>query len=154
MENIRVNKQELLGIVKENRNKHKKEYFELIKAYRVKVGELLTEELEKVVSGEKFNLRFDALKPESHVKEYDLSIRMIEMSVDENIEIDQYTFNQLVNDEWDWKHVFSSSRMSNSTYIGYSSITGSTGTQGGSGTMGTAGYSGREVTFASDEIDE
>ena len=151
MENIRVNKQELLGIVKENRDIHKKEYFELIKAYRVKVGELLSKELERVVSGEKFNLRFDVLKPESHVKEYDLSIRMIEMSVDENIEIDQYTFNQLVNDEWDWKHVFSSSRMSNSMYVGTHSITGSTSNLGD---VGNIGLKDLEITFSKDEIDE
>jgi len=151
MENIKVNKQELLTIVKENRKKHKKEYSESIKAYRVKVGDLLTQELQKIVSGDKFNARFDVIKPESHEKEYDLSIKMLEMSVDENIDIDQHTFNQLVNDEWDWKFSFRSSVMSNAHYVGYESITGST--CGSSGSSGTNGHL-QDIKFSEDELDE
>jgi len=122
MEKIRVSKQELLTIVKENREKHKKEYLEAIKAYRVKAADLMTKELEKVVSGESFQVRFELIKPESHEKEYNLAIKMLEMSVDETVEIEQHEFNQLVNDEWDWKYSFRSSYLSNHAYVGTSDV--------------------------------
>lgn len=150
MENIRVSKQELLNILKENRKKHKKEYSEAIKAYRVKSGDLLAKELQKIVSGEKFEIRFSLQQPQSHIKEYDLAIKMLEMSIDTNIEISQYEFNQLVNDEWDWKSVFKSSYYSNSAYVGSTVISGASGTSGASGSSGSSGYS-YDVKFSEEE---
>ena len=155
MEKIKVNKQELLGIVKQNREKHKKEYLESIKAYRVKVADLFTKELEKVLSGEKFNVYFDLTKPESHEKDYDLAIRMLEMSVDENVEIERDEFNQLVNDEWSWKRNFKASYYSNSSYFGLTSISsGTSGCCGTNGLEGSSGISGTtyNVLFSEDEI--
>lgn len=148
MENIRVSKQELLTIVKQNREKHKAEYLESIKAYRVKAADLLNQELEKIVNGEKFQIRFDLVKPESHEKEYDLAIKMLEMSVDNVIEISEQEFNELINDEWNWKYSFKTSYLSNSTYIGVNTY----GTSGTSGPNGASGLTGRTVNFADDEI--
>lgn len=154
MENIRVSKQELLKVVRENREKHKTEYLEAIKAYRVKAADLLNQELQKIVSGDKFQVRFDLVKPESHEKEYDLAIKMLEMSVDETIEISQQEFNELVNDEWNWKYSFNTAYFSNRTYVGLHTISGSTGTSGPAGDMGISGTSGTslEINFAEDEI--
>lgn len=148
MENIRVSKQELLTIVKENREKHKKEYLEAIKAYRVKAADLLNQELEKIINGDKFQIRFDLVKPDSHEKEYDLAIKMLEMSVDDVIEISEQEFNELINDEWNWKYSFKTSYLSNSTYIGVNTY----GTSGTSGPNGASGLTGRTVNFADDEI--
>lgn len=155
MENIRINKQELLTIVKENRKKHKLEYSEAIKAYRVKAGDLLEQEVQKIINGEKFELRFNLQQPRSYIKEYDLAIQMLEMSIEDSVEISDYEFRQLVNDEWDWKESFRSSYLSNSSYVGVSVISGSTGSSGCSGTEGTNGTSGTgysyDVKFSDDE---
>ena len=145
MEKIRVSKQELLTIVTENREKHKKEYLEAIKAYRVKAADQLTLELQKIVAGEKFQITFDLVKPESHEKEYDLAIKMLNMSVDEVVEIEYNEFNELVNDEWNWKRHFRTSYMSNSMYVGQT-------TYGTSGTSGVPGITGSTINFAEDEI--
>lgn len=145
MERIRVNKQELLTIITENREKHKKEYLEAIRAYRVKAADLLTQELQKIVTGEKFQTHFDLVKPESHEKEYDLAIKMLNMSVDDVVEIEYDEFNELVNDEWNWKRQFRSSYMSNSLYVG-STVYGT------SGAMGVPGITGNTINFAEDEI--
>lgn len=146
MEKIRVNKQELLEIIKTNCEKHKKEYLESIKAYRVKAANLLTDELNKIVSGEKFKVNFELIKPESHEKEYNIAIKMLEMSVDDVVEIEHNEFDQLVNDEWNWKRSFTSSYMSNSYYIGQT-------TYGTSGLGGASGISGSTINFAEDELD-
>ncbi|MEN6293116.1 MAG: hypothetical protein ABFD07_14025 [Methanobacterium sp.] len=149
MENIRVSKQELLKVVTENREKHKTEYLEAIKAYRVKAADLLNQELQKIVSGDKFQVRFDLIKPESHEKEYDLAIKMLEMSVDETIEISQQEFNELVNDEWNWKYSFNNAYFSNHTYVGLHQISGSTGNLG---EVGNIGLKPLDITFSEDEI--
>ena len=156
MEKIKVSKQELLTIVKENRTKHKQEYLESIKAYRVKAADLLAQEIQKIVGGESFEIRFNLVKPESHEKEYDLTIKMLEMSVEEVVSITLYEFNQMVNDEWDWKYGFRSSYLSNRAYVGTHMISGTTGTSGAPGTTGSSGTSGYsyDITFADDEIGE
>lgn len=142
MEKIKTSKTELLRIVKENRTKHKEEYLDAIKAYRVKAADLLSKELEKIVNGEKFETYFGLVKPVSHEKEYDLTIKMLEMSIEDVVEITQYEFNQMVNDQWDWKSTFQSSYLSNHSYIGLHQI----GPQGSEGSQGVQG-----ITFAADE---
>jgi hypothetical protein len=148
MKTVRVNKSELLEILRENRKKHTVEYKESIKAYRVKAADLLKKELEKIVNGKKFEIRFDLTKPLSHEKDYDLIIKMVEMSVDTIIELEQNEFNQLVNDEWNWKSGFMSSIYSNS---GYSGSSGISGTCGFSGTSGTSETYYIPITFDEDE---
>jgi hypothetical protein len=141
METIKVKKDELLQIVKDNRKKHKTEYAESIRAYRVKAGDLFARELEKIISGEKFVTSISIQKPESHIKDYDLVIQMLKMSVDDVIEMGQYEFNQYVNDDWSWKQTFSSSVYSNSRYNDVSAFSGS-------GAMTGTTY---DVKFAEDE---
>jgi coenzyme F420-reducing hydrogenase alpha subunit len=148
MEKIKVNKQELLGIVKQNREKHNNEYLESIKAYRVNAADTLQKELDKIISGEKFQTWFDLKKPESHVKDYDIAIKMLEMSVDDTIVISEDEFNQLVQDNWTWKSIFKNSYYSNSSYIGVNDVSAFSGFTGSSGSEGTT----MKIKFADDEI--
>lgn len=139
MKTVRVNKNELLEILVENRKKHKIEYKESIKAYRVKAADLFTKELQKIVAGKKFSTYFDLTRPECHEKDYDLIIKMVEMSVDDVLELEQHEFNQLVNDEWNWKSSFKISVYSNAYYSGSSGISGTSGSCGSTGTSGSDG---------------
>ena len=50
--------------------------------------------------------------PHSYENSYDKSIRMLELSIDEVIEIDARTFNELVLDDWTWKQTFSTTNSS------------------------------------------
>ena len=152
METIKVKKDELLQIVKDNRKKHKSEYAESIRAYRVKAGDLFARELEKIISGEVFKTNITIQKPESHVKDYDLVIQMLKMSVDDVIELGQYEFNQYVNDDWQWKQMFSSSVYSNSRYNDVSAFHGISGSAGTSGDGGVITGTTYEVKFAEDEL--
>ena len=52
-------------------------------------------------------------KPVSYADSYTRAIRMLELSVDDVIELEQDVFNQLVLDEWNWKRNFI---LSNATY--------------------------------------
>jgi len=130
MKKVRVNKKDLLEILCENRKKHKEQYKVSIKAFRVKAADLLNKELQKIIAGKKFETYFDLQKPVSHEKDYDLVIKMVEMSVDDILELEQNEFNQLVNDEWTWKSSFRSEIYSNSGYSGSSGISGTSGSSG------------------------
>lgn len=154
MDTIKVHKEELLNIIESNREKHVEDFKKSIKAYRVKAADLFTKELEKMVNGEEFatNIRLD--KPESHIKDYDLIIGMLKMSVDDIVELEWNQFNQYVNDEWNWKPYFKTSVYSNSAYFGMTRISGTTmGMQGMGGTSGSSGSSDVEIKFSKDETD-
>ena len=144
-----MNKNDLLEILCENRKKHKEQYKESIKAFRVKAADLLNKELQKIIAGKKFDVYFDLQKPVSHEKDYDLVIKMVEMSVDDILELQQDEFNQLVNDEWTWKSSFRLSVNSNYSYNGYTGISGSSGCSGTGGTHGSEGFI--PITFPDDD---
>ncbi len=44
--------------------------------------------------------------PNSYEQSYTRAIRMLELSIEDIIELDDTTFNQLVLDEWGWKSNF------------------------------------------------
>ena len=47
--------------------------------------------------------------PVSYEDSYTRAIRMLELSIDDVVELDETTFNQLVLDEWTWKNQFTTS---------------------------------------------
>ena len=166
MDIIKVKKEDLLKVLKENRKKHKTDYFEAVKAYRVKAADLFAKELEKIVAGEEFTPYINNLqKPIEHIKDYDLVIKMVEMGIDDVIKLQQAEFNQLVMDEWNWRTSFHSTVYSNTTYFGQGGMSGTSGTSGMSGTTGSSGTCGTsgvslhvgdktfDVLYADDEID-
>lgn len=65
--------------------------------------------------------RIDKLKdvpdqPQTYENSYVRAIRMLELSAEDIIEVDELTFNQLVLDEWQWKHSFSASNTAYKSY--------------------------------------
>ena len=158
MDKVKVRKDDVLQIIKDNRKKHKKDYYEAVKAYRVKVADLMAKELQKVVSGEEFVTCFSVSKPVSYLRDYDLAICMLELCISDTIELQANEFNQLVNDEWNWRSSFRSAVYSNSSYFGMSNISGTSGTSGSSGVSGSSGSSGTSwsynVTFSEDELED
>jgi len=44
--------------------------------------------------------------PKHYEKEYNRAIRMLELEVEKEIELEEAIFNQLVMDEWQWKDSF------------------------------------------------
>ena len=116
MYDVKVNRTELLDIVRKNKEKHIKEFNEAVEDFKKAVVKIAEENLKLVQTGnldEIAKVKVNPSKPASYESSYTRAIRMLELSVDENIELDSHTFDQLVLDNWEWKQVFSSS---NSTY--------------------------------------
>lgn len=109
MDSVKIDRQNLLGIVKENAIKHLKEYDEAVEDYKKAVLKIATDNLKLAKSGDL--VKFTAMKaqpqpPQNYATSYSRAIRMLELSVEEVIDIEQDTFNQLVLDEWHWKNSF------------------------------------------------
>lgn len=109
MQSVTLNRQELLDVLKDNREEHMKDYQEAMIEYRKQAILELTEAL-KVAKGKNTNIvrGIKAPEPQSFVGSYDTAIRMLEMSVDEDITLTYQEFQQYVEDKWQWKSVFNS----------------------------------------------
>ena len=109
MNSVKMNRKELLKIVKDNQKKHVAQYEESVADYKVAVVKLAKANLKLANTGDlaeirKMKNRIDA--PQSYEDNYTRAIRMLELSVEDVIEIEEHIFNQLVLDEWGWKQQF------------------------------------------------
>lgn len=112
MNAIKMNRLALLEIVKANKEKHVAEFVEAIADYKVAVLQLAQANLKLVKTGDLVHIEKVKTQPRgpvSYEKDYGRAIRMLELSVEEIIEVEEDVFNQLVLDEWSWKHSFMAS---------------------------------------------
>ena len=110
MNAVNINRLELLDIVKKNRELHIAEFQEAIVGYKEKVVEVAKNNLRLAKTGDLAKIaagtRSLPTAPISYENEYTKAIRMLEMSVDEIISVEEDVFNQIVLDEWSWKRSF------------------------------------------------
>ncbi len=116
MNAIKMNRLELLAIVQANKITHVAEFIEAVADYKVLVLQIAqgNAKLAKTADLEQFKrMKGVPSAPVSYENDYARAIRMLELSVEDVIEVEEDVFNQLVLDEWHWKRAFT---MSNSTY--------------------------------------
>lgn len=109
MQAIKMTRTELLKIVIENKAKHISEYNEAVEDYKKLVLQISKDNLKyaKEETLESFKkIKSIPTPPVSYEDSYKRAIRMLELSVDEFIEVEEEVFNQLVLDEWSWKRNF------------------------------------------------
>jgi hypothetical protein len=116
MNSVKLNKNELLKIVRDNKEKHIKEFNEAVEDFKKAVVKIAEENLILANTGNLDSItkiKSVPHKPVSYETSYTKAIRMLELSVDNEIELEAHDFDQLVLDEWQWKQSFSTM---NSTY--------------------------------------
>lgn len=114
MRSVKVNRDELLSIIRANAVKHVKEYETALGVYKTDVVEKLAKMLKAAkVEAQKdkpaFDLFVNLVEPQSYQDSYSTAIKMLEMSTDEVIELTAAEFSQYVEDNWSWKHQFTAS---------------------------------------------
>lgn len=115
MHSVKLNKTELLQIVRDNLVKHLAAYEESVADYKTAVLKIATDNLKlaKTADPKKFkDMRMSPTSPTSYENSYNRAIRMLELSVDDVVELEDDVFNQLVLDEWQWKASFTASSAS------------------------------------------
>lgn len=112
---VTVQKAELLGVLRENRVKHHREWEEAHLAWHAAVVRELESMLAKARAGTLRATCHGQLEPADHSGEYDSAIRMLEMSVHDLAHLDPQLFNQYVLDDWNWTANF---KISTARYSG------------------------------------
>ena len=103
MDKVKVNKEDLISILKTNRDQHGKDYNDAVGGYLMTVEAELKKTLRKVRKGEEFDLYFrDLSKPDSHVKEYNDVIDMLSVSKDDDVNISMEDYLKYYKNEWNW----------------------------------------------------
>ena len=103
---VNVNRSQLLQTLKKNREIHVKEFAAAEAGYQQAMIDELQKTLKKVKKGEVKELHVSLSRPRSYEKEYTETIEMLEMSVDENINLDAESFRAYFKDEWSWSNGF------------------------------------------------
>lgn len=143
MQSVKVSKAALLEKLHENRQKHGEQFEEAVIEFRraienrlqafafgpAKELARLTQErgttidrvlkdLDEQLRSEEFSdlVVLRGMAPKHNLKDYDRAIAMVEMSVDDEIELQQHEFRELVLDEWDWSDRLSTTRAQLSVY--------------------------------------
>jgi hypothetical protein len=120
---VKVKRDELLSVLRQNRERHIKEYEAACVGYRevaLRRIEDSFQEAREVVGRLKqgqtvaVGFRISLSVPVSYEKAYDQIIRMMEMSVDTEIILTSSQFACFVMDDWEWKEEWASS---NAQYI-------------------------------------
>lgn len=98
-----VKKNELLGILRENRDKHRSVFTAALDGYRAESRKLLEEHLQWLSEGRTPKIYIILSRPEDHTRDYDRIIKMLEMEVAETFTLTEDRFAQYVMDDWRWK---------------------------------------------------
>lgn len=116
MRSVKIDKAELLEIVRANATKHEADYTEAVAGWKVALVEVTKQNLKlaklieegKSAATDLSAVKFRAIPtaPSNYSSAYARAIRMLELSVEDVIDLEQEIFNQLVLDEWSWKHSF------------------------------------------------
>ena len=110
---ITVNRVELLGKLRANKEIHEKDYAELQEAY-LDACEMKAKELIDATEARNFNLSSSfwerPQKPSCHIEDYEVAIGMFEMEVNDEVVITQSEFEQYVLDKWTWARSFALSK--------------------------------------------
>jgi hypothetical protein len=101
-----MHKDDVLSILLENKQKHIKEYEEQINGWKEKMEEFNGLMQEWVVKGGIDKRPHEPFKPQNFIDTYDKYINMLKHHVDMRINLAEFEFDQIVNDEFNWKGTF------------------------------------------------
>lgn len=118
MNAIRVTKNDLLKAVRENREKHRTIFLEAQKSYRDMAITELEMHLADARGGKRISRSLTLIEPMDQTKDYDRVIRMLEMTSDDAILLEEHDFRTYVLDEWKWKSQFNVSNAMYSKTLG------------------------------------
>ena len=112
MYTVNLKRSELLAVLKKNRTTHRKIFLEAQDGYRKQAIAELDQFLAEAKAGKRIRRALTLIEPVDQTKEYDMAIRMLEMSVDKVVSLSDHDFQCYVMDEWRWKGQFEASNMS------------------------------------------
>ena len=113
MREVNIKKSDLLPVLTANRKKHREIFLEAQEGYRKQAIDELERMLKEARDGKNIRRSVTLHEPVDQTSDYDRVIRMLEMSDDEVVKLDETEFSCYVLDQWHWRLKFLTS---NSTY--------------------------------------
>ena len=111
----KVKKRELIKILHDNRTSHAAAYQLAMEKYREKMMAWFNASVDTLKAGGWPEKTVNLPTPEEHTRDFDRAIRMLEMNVADEIELEEHEFNQYVMNEWSWHRAFLANT---SSYLG------------------------------------
>lgn len=103
---VNVNRLKLLETLRANLALHKEEYQKALAAYQERLLsdlQLAVKKVKKVKDVHQLrDFEFEINFPVDHSADYEDVISMFEHSVDENINLDAYSFKAFIENKWNW----------------------------------------------------
>lgn len=106
MKDVVVKKEELVQIIKTNRENHRQIFEEAIDGYKAEAVRRLEENIEDIKKGKNFYININMPVPQDHTEDYNRVLKMLEMCINDTIVLDEQRFAQYVMDDWGWKEAF------------------------------------------------
>ena len=94
----KIKKEELLTTLKANRATHRKIFEEALEGYRKEVISQLEQRLTDAKKNKRVDLVVRLVQPVDQTGEYDRAIRLLEMTINKEVELSENEFDQLVMD--------------------------------------------------------
>jgi hypothetical protein len=113
MNKVTVKREALLDTIRSNRDAHRAEFLRAQDGFRARAIEELDRRLADARAGRRIALLIQLPEPQDHTVDYDRVIRMLEMSINQEIELTAQEFDQFVMDNWSWAQM---SKMINASY--------------------------------------
>lgn len=110
---IKVNKQQLIDKIKENKKNHVEEYAKAVLAYKEEALKQLANLTQKVNEGA-LDIKLNLITPIDNSVNYDKIVEMFEWEVDKEVELEQSEFLEYVQDETEFAR---NAKFSNMMYV-------------------------------------
>lgn len=104
--NYSINRERLLGILRENRDNHGSLYEEAKANYLKAAKEALQDRFVQIEEGKVIDLYVSLPVPENHTRDYDRTIRMLEMDTRDVIPLTDTEAKTYVEDQWSWRRAW------------------------------------------------
>jgi len=89
MKTVRLKRDQLLEILRENRKNHRDGFLEALEGYREQAIAELEKMLEEAKDKKRIRRTVTLAEPMDQTKDYDRVIKMLEMSIDEEVELER-----------------------------------------------------------------
>jgi len=116
---MKVKVVDLIEKVKANRKKHEETYKKAVKVYMDKIAEALDDRKEEMEQFESDKASYEELAaigggfgftpPRSYLDSYDDILAVLEMTLEEELELDSQQLANIIRDKWDWEREFNAS---------------------------------------------
>jgi len=112
MKTVRIKKDELIAVIKANRESHWNDYREAYGKFLKQGKELLAKRHDEFVHCmPSLTLNFSITAPLNYLHQYDRILEMLAMETESTVTLDQTEFRQYVQDDWAWKDSYNSSKI-------------------------------------------